>query len=79
VVLQNVSGKDNHPDIGTKNLDHATFEQHGKWFHGVDDYYKEWHHKTGAKKGVAGLAIFEPVDRQVRPFRWVEMGSEQVG
>jgi hypothetical protein len=30
VVLQNVLGKDNRTDIGTKNLDRATFERHGK-------------------------------------------------
>jgi hypothetical protein len=64
-----VSGKDNHLDIGPKNLDHATFEQHGKWFHDVDDYYKEWHHTTGAKKeSVAGLAIFELLDRLTDRF-----------
>jgi hypothetical protein len=60
-------------------LDHATFEQHGQWFHGVDDYYKEWRCTTGAKKeGVAGLVIFELLDRLMDGFghsdglRWVQ-------
>jgi hypothetical protein len=84
VVLQNVSGKDNRADIGTKNLDRATFERHGKWFHGVDDYYKEWRHTAGAKKeGVAGLAIFEPLGRLPDGFghsdglRWVQDGLDE--
>jgi hypothetical protein len=62
VVLQNVSGKDNCADIGMKNLSCDTFEQ-------LDDYYKEWHCTTGAKKeGVTGLAIFELLDRLTDRF-----------
>jgi hypothetical protein len=84
VVLQNFSGKDNRADIGTKNLDRAAFEQHGKWFHGVDNYYKEWRCTAGTKKeGVAGLAIFAPLDRLTDGFgcsdglRWVQDGLDE--
>jgi hypothetical protein len=56
-----------------------TVLHYGKWFHGVDDYYKEWCCTAGTKKeGVTGLAIFEPLDRLTDGFgcsdglRWVQ-------
>jgi hypothetical protein len=58
VIMQNLESKENCGDIGTMNFDCATFERHGKWFHGVDDYYNKWHRATDPKKeGVTGLVI----------------------
>jgi hypothetical protein len=57
VVLTNIAGVDNRADIGTKNLDKATFERHGIPMHGEDEYYKTWKRSTGAWEGVASVAL----------------------
>jgi hypothetical protein len=63
VIMQNLESKEDCGDVGTMNFDYATFERHGKWFHGVDDYYKKWRCPTDPKKeGVTGLVIFGPLD-----------------
>jgi hypothetical protein len=84
VIVQNSGSKENCGDIGTMNFDCATFEQHGKWFHGVDDYYKKWQCETDPKKeGVTGLVIFGPLDGLTDGFdcsdglEWVHDGLDE--
>jgi hypothetical protein len=83
VIMQNLESKEYCGDIATMNFDYASFEQHGKWFHGVDDYYKKWRCATDPKKeGVTGLVIFGPLDGLTDGFgcsEWVEMVSGRVG
>jgi hypothetical protein len=69
LIVQNAESKENQAVIGTKDFNCATFEQHGKWFPGVDNYYKDWHHATDPKKeGVTGLVIFGLFDRLMDVF-----------
>jgi hypothetical protein len=79
VIMQNLESKGNCAGIGTMNFDYATFEQHGKWFHSVDNYYKKWRCEADPKKeGVTGLVIFGLWDGLTDGFghsdglRWVQ-------
>ena len=58
VVLMNIAGADNRADIGTKNVDKATFERHGLPLHGEDKYYRAWRRSAVPTwEGVAGVAL----------------------
>jgi hypothetical protein len=83
-TLQIVKSKENWADISTKNFECSTFEQHGKWFHGVGNYYKDWHHADDPKEeGVTGLEIFGPLDGLMDGFyhsdgwKWVQYGLDK--
>jgi hypothetical protein len=61
IDLRHVAGHDNPADIGSKNTNRTTFEQHGVCLHGKDEYYKEFMKTLQSAnpkwEGVTGVAL----------------------